>query len=150
MFTRLKLSYDEPLSNYAFNFNLRRYIELEKSGEYPYRITYDAKDPLGNTAVTAIREIYVENPCAAVFSAGFICLELSEKGMPVVCATCTVDGCLCIDPGATVAAVVAQIIVFVVGLWPGRYKGLGRILLAISIIQRMPFVCLLTKQGYDM
>jgi len=24
--------------------------KLEKSGEYPYRITYDAKDPLGNTA----------------------------------------------------------------------------------------------------
>ena len=26
---RLKLKYDEPLSNFAFNFNLRRYIEAE-------------------------------------------------------------------------------------------------------------------------
>ena len=25
---RLRLQYDEPLSNFAFNFNLRRYIEV--------------------------------------------------------------------------------------------------------------------------
>jgi hypothetical protein len=55
----------------------------------------------------------VENPCATVWSAGFICLELSERGKPLVCATCTADGCLCIDPGAVVAAVVAEIAAFV-------------------------------------
>ena len=27
MYKRWKLEYDEPLSNFAFNFNLRRYIE---------------------------------------------------------------------------------------------------------------------------
>ena len=28
---RLKLKYDEPLSNFAFNFNLRRYIKATQA-----------------------------------------------------------------------------------------------------------------------
>jgi hypothetical protein len=31
---RLKLKYDEPLSNVAFEFNLRRYSKVENSGHY--------------------------------------------------------------------------------------------------------------------
>ena len=30
---RLKLQHDEPLSSFAFNFNLRRYHEAAKAGE---------------------------------------------------------------------------------------------------------------------
>jgi len=84
---------------------------VEKSGNYPYRIFYDAVDPLGNRAIQAIREIYVYNPCvsASVLPAGsgYICAGLSVRGSEPVCATCTVgvcdrsdiacDPCVCVD-----------------------------------------------------
>ena len=80
---------------------------VEKSGKYPHRIFYDAVDPLGNQAVTAIREVYVENPCAsAEYPTGRICTELSEQGKEPVCSTCTPDGCVCVAKQEEVVKVV--------------------------------------------
>jgi hypothetical protein len=44
----LKLQYDEPLSKYAFNFNLRRYIEDDGDGGGYYEYEYDP-DPVVGT-----------------------------------------------------------------------------------------------------
>jgi len=89
---------------------------VEKSGEFPYRIFYDAVDPSGNVALQAIREIYVYNPCIVAVNvyppgSGYICAALSVRGSEPVCATCTAgvcdpadalktppcDPCVCID-----------------------------------------------------
>jgi hypothetical protein len=70
---------------------------VEKSGKYPYRIFYDAVDPLGNVALQAIREIYVYNPCVSTDvyppGSGYICVGLSNRGSEPVCATCTPGVC---------------------------------------------------------
>jgi hypothetical protein len=34
LFQRLKLEYDEPLSNFAFNFNVRRYTKVAFPAKY--------------------------------------------------------------------------------------------------------------------
>lgn len=70
---------------------------VEKSGKYPYRIFYNAVDPLGNVAIQAIREIYVYNPCISTTvyppGSGYICPALSVRGSEPVCATCTPGVC---------------------------------------------------------
>jgi hypothetical protein len=66
----LKLQCDEPLSNCAFNFNVRRYT-------------------MGNAAVEVVREIYVLSPCSrpAECPTRSLCPALSTD-REMVCETC--------------------------------------------------------------
>jgi hypothetical protein len=74
--------------------------KMEKTGDYPYRIFYDAFDPLGNLAITVIREIYVTDPCRSDYIYQRMCPDLSELGKEPVCATCTegklLEPCVCV------------------------------------------------------
>jgi hypothetical protein len=83
-YQRSKLQSDGPLSNVAFNFNVRRY---NKEGTYV--ITYTVSDSAGMpNAVAATRTIVVTKDCKPPT---FICLDQKSCSDPDKGNVCTAD-----------------------------------------------------------
>jgi hypothetical protein len=59
---RLKLKYDDPLSNSAFKFNLRRYYKVQRVEVRSYDVIYGLVDEVGRRCRLTVSKPVLKSP----------------------------------------------------------------------------------------